>query len=449
MRTSTAPAEQVDFLGRRFHVGPAADELLGRSRTWQLRASWAAMAAIGILQYGFGSLVPALVDRGWTPVDVFWLLALWTVFQACAGFPVAFLRERGRIGPRTAMIAGAALLPLGPLSLAHGSDLVALIGYSVLSGTGAGLVYATCSSTVAKWYPERQAAKVSLATGAFAYGSVPFAIAFLFTANGGPLVAVLDVTAAVMAVVVLAAAALLVDPPADWWPPHVDPREWLLDRRRSPVSAVRQYSPREAMRTGVAPLMYLILFVASAVSLFDITFLATLGAHLDVALVVVAVGTGVLLGANGAGRAVAIRVSERVGRTRTLAWVLATLGLGQLCLASAANTGSAAMLVFAAVLAGAGGGAFYPLFASLVREFFGDQSAGARRTHAAVYSAKAFGGVLGVGVAAAVVPSWGYTAVLLLAFALAVASAGLCVKLRQPGRFLPGLPPQRVPTPES
>jgi MFS family permease len=195
--------------------------------------------------------------------------------------------------------------------------------------------------------------------------------------------------------------------------------------------------------------MYLILFIASAVSLFDITFLATMGASIDAALTVVAIGTGVLLGANGAGRALAIRVSNRAGRTRTLAWVLATLGLGQLCLASAASTGAVPMLLFATLLAGVGGGAFYPLFASLVREFFGDQSAGARRTHAAVYSAKAFGGVLGVGVAASIVPSWGYTPVLLLACVLAVASSVLCMKLRQPGRFLPGLPPQRVATSDS
>jgi MFS family permease len=430
----------IDFLGRRFEVGPTDDELLGHPRTWMLRACWAAMAAIGILQYGFGSLVPSLVDRGWSAMSVFWLLATWTVFQAVAGFPVAYLRERGRIGPRTAMITGGILVALGPLALAQGSELVALLGYSVLSGTGAGIVYATCSSTVAKWYPERQAAKVSLATGAFAYGSVPFAIAFLL----GPTTPMLTITAALILVVVLAAGTAVVDPPAHWWPPHVDPREWMLDRSKSPVTAVRQYSPREAMRTGVAPLMYLILFIASAVSLFDITFLATLGARIEATIAVVAVGTGVLLAANGAGRALAIRVSDRIGRTRTLAWVLAILGLGQLFLASAASTGSAPMLIFATVLAGAGGGAFYPLFASLVREFFGDQSAGARRTHVAVYSAKAFGGVLGVGVAAAVVPSWGYVTVSLLAGALAVLSALLCVRLRQPGRFLP-VPSQRMP----
>jgi MFS family permease len=437
MGTST-----LDFLGRRYVVGPSAEELLGRRREWMLWLSWAAMAAIGILQYGFGSLVPALTERGWAPVDVFWLLALWTVFQAGAGFPVAFLRERGRIGPRSAMVAGAVLLLLGPLALAHGSFLVALLGYSVLSGTGAGLVYATCSSTVAKWYPERTAAKVSVVTGAFAYGSVPFAIAFLFTVDGGPLVPFLLVSAALIFLAVLAAGVVLRDPPANWWPPDVDPREWALDGRR--VSAVRQYSPREAMRTGVAPLMYLILFCASAVSLFDITFLATLGAEVDVTLVVVAAGTGLLLGTNGAGRALAIRVSERLGRTRTLGWVLAVLGVGQLCLASAATTGSVAILLLASLLAGIGGGAFYPLFASLVREFFGDQSAGARQTHAAVYSAKAFGGVLGVGVAAVAVPGWGFPAVFLLASVLAIASGALCLKLRQPGRFLPGLPPRPV-----
>ena len=40
MGTST-----LDFLGRRYVVGPPAEELLGRRREWMLWLSWAAMAA--------------------------------------------------------------------------------------------------------------------------------------------------------------------------------------------------------------------------------------------------------------------------------------------------------------------------------------------------------------------------------------------------------------------
>lgn len=431
-------SDVVDFLGRTYRVGPGSEELIGRPRTWMLRLSWVAMAAVGVLQYGYGSLVPGLVARGWPMTDVLWLLAVWTIFQAGAGFPIAYLREHGRINPRAAMLVGAALVPLGPLALAHGSEFAAALGYSVLSGTGAGLVYATCTSTVAKWYPERMPGKVSVVTGAFAYGSVPFAVAFVFAARGNALIAALDITAVVVALAVAASGLLFRDPPPNWWPPHVDPREWAMDHRRSGVRAVRQYSAGEAMRTGVLPLMYLILFCASAVSLFDVTFLALLGSRLDVGLAVIASCTGLLLGMNGAGRALAIRMADRAGRRRTLGRVLALLGAGQVCFAGAVSSGAVPLLVISALLAGAGGGAFYPLFASLAREYFGERSA--LETNAVVYSAKAFGGVLGVGVAALLVPAWGYGPMFLVAGCLALGSAALCFRLRQPGRIpiLPG-----------
>jgi MFS family permease len=424
----------VDFLGRTYRIGPAPEKLIGRSRRWMQWPALAAMGAVGVMQYGFGSLVPDLIARGRRPAEVLWLLAVWTVFQAGAGFPAALLRERGRIGPRATMLAGAALLPLGPLALAHGDGFVALLGYSVLSGTGAGLVYATCTATVAKWFPERSAGKVSTVTGAFAYGSVPFAIAFVLAAPGAALTAALNVTAVVVALTVAVAGLLLSDPPRDWWPPHIDPRAWAVSGPR----AVRQYSMGDAMHTGVLPLMYLILLFASAVSLFDVTFLAVLGDRLDAGMAVVAVCTGVLLGTNGAGRSLAIRLSDRAGRVHTLSTVLTLLGVGQLCFAGAVTSGSVPVLLLSALVAGVGGGAFYPLFASLVREYFGERSA--MRTNAVVYSAKAFGGILGVGMAALVAQTWDLAVVFLVAGVLALGSAALCPLVRQPGRFpvLPG-----------
>jgi MFS family permease len=101
------------------------------------------------------------------------------------------------------------------------------------------------------------------------------------------------------------------------------------------------------------------------------------------------------------------------------------------CLAGAAASESIFLVLLAAILAGAGGGAFYPLFASLAREYFGDQDIA--KTHAVVYSAKAFGGVVGVGLAALAVPSWGFPAVFLISGIVALGSAILSLRLRRPG----------------
>jgi MFS family permease len=177
--------------------------------------------------------------------------------------------------------------------------------------------------------------------------------------------------------------------------------------------------------------MYLVLLSASAVSLFTVVFFASLGAKMGTGLAVVAVGVAILLGANGAGRALAIKVSDEIGRRRAVSLVLAALAVGQICLAGAASSGSVVLLLFAAVLAGAGGGAFYPLFASLAREYFGDRDIA--KTHAVVYSAKAFGGVVGVGLAALAVPAWGFPAVFLISGMVALGSAILSVRLRRPG----------------
>ncbi|MBP2325306.1 MFS family permease [Kibdelosporangium banguiense] len=417
-----------DCFGRTYQVGPEPQELIGRPRTWMAWLPWAAMAATGVMQYAFGSLVPHLAERGWTIGGTLWLLAAWTVFQAIAGFPTAYLRERGKLGPRAVMVLGAVLMLVGLVSLAHfDSYVAALLGYSVLGGTGAGLVYATCTSTVAKWHPEQMASRVSFVTGAFAYGAVPFAVAFLFT----PPAIALDITAVLVALVVAGTGMFFRDPPANWWPPQIDPQEWAVDRRRSPSRAVRQFSVREALRTGVLPLMYFVLLAASAVSLFNVTFFATLGAHMNVGLAVIAFGTAILLGANGASRALAIRVSERLGRRRAIGVVLVAQAIGQICLAGAASSGSVFLLLLAVTLAGAGGGAFYPLFASLAREYFGDRDIA--KTHGVVYSAKAFGGVIGVGLAALAVPDWGFPAVFLLSGIAALGSAILSVRLRRPG----------------
>ncbi|MGO1052606.1 MFS transporter [Crossiella sp. CA198] len=436
--TTPPPAELRDCFGRDYRVGPSAELLTGHSRSWQLLPPLAAMAAAGVFQYSFGALAPALSTlHGWSVSQTFWLLALWIVAQAGVGLPVAYLRERGVLGPRALLWLGAAMCLLGPVALGRAPGFAgALLGFSLLGGAGAGLVYAVSASTVAKWFPDRSAVRVSLVTGAFACGAIPFLL-FVFPAvSVANLVPALDRTGLVLGLVIAVAGVLFRDPPSNWWPPQVDPRVWALSRRRGPGSAnlpaVRDYSPGEAVRIGALPALAVILFCASAVTLFTVAAFAGFAARLELSPPVIGAATALLVASNGVARAVVLRVSDRLGRARTLAATLTVLALSQAALAASATDRSLPLLLAAAVLAGAGG-ACYPLVASLVREYFGDRRHG--EIHAVVYSAKAFGGIAGVGLTAAAVPTMGYPALFLLAGALALGSALLCRSLRQPGRI--------------
>jgi MFS family permease len=427
-----------DNHGRSYRVGESPMELIGRPRSTVLWQTWVPMAAVGVLQYGYGAAVPALMERGgWDLVAVFWLLAGWTVFQAGVGFPTAYLRERHRLGPRPVMLAGAALSALGLVALAHSSGLPgALLGYAVLGGTGAGLVYAACTSTVAKWYPERMARRVSTVTGAFAYGSVPFIVAAVIGLDATNLTAVLDIAAVVLFLLVAGPGLFFRDPPPRWWPAEVDPRAWALGigtnngRRKNPP-AIREFSPAQALHTRVLPVMYLILLAAGAVSLFNAAFVVVFADGLAAGGGAVALAAGLLAGVNGAGRAVSVGISDRVGRCRTLNVVLLVQAVAQLFFALSATTGSAGVLVAAAALAGLGGGGFYPLFASLAREYFGEGSA--FEVHGLVYSAKAVGGVVGVGLAAVAVSAWGWAATFVAAAVISLGAAWATGALQRPG----------------
>ncbi|MFI7700077.1 hypothetical protein [Nonomuraea sp. NPDC049480] len=424
--------------------------------------AWAAMAAISPLQYAYAALL-AREAAGLT------LLAAWIACQAAGALPALRWVRSGRLGVRPALYGGAALSGVGLLTAAltgpgliagsaggpssawSGSEassllaaggLVAFAGYALLGGLGAGLVYGVCGEVVSSWYPERPAARVGLITGAFGYGAVPLLL-WAGIAPGATSAAFL--TAALVAVAVIGAAARhLRLPPALWWPDDLDPRTHALDAARLRVTpeAAKQFRLPQALRTRTLPALALILTCAGAVSVFDVIVVAGTGSWAAVA---------VLVALNGTSRSVAMRWSELFGRRRVLAAVLGALALGQALLAAAALdvtpattgtlpaaggaapvggvVGSGVLLWLGVVMAGLGGGAFYPLLASLVREFFGVERAG--EIHAVVYSAKAVAGV--VAVVLALIALTAPVAALLSAAALAAVPALATPRLRIPG----------------
>jgi MFS family permease len=441
MSPTSAPVAVVevrDLHGRSYRVGERPHDIIGHSRKWMLGLSWAAMAGIGVLQYGYGVAVSALHATGGASVTgALWVLALWVVFQAGAAAPTAALSHRFALAPSRAVLVGALLCAAGPLTLAYSDSLaLAVLGYSVLCGTGAGIVYATCTSTVAKWYPEERAVRVGFVTGAFGYGAVPFIALFVGVLTPGNQAEVFAGVGVCVLLVVAVCGALLRDPPAGWWPPEIDPKLWAIDKRvnrslRNNVPAVRQYSPREAVRTPAFVVMYLILVFAAAASLLAIVYVPFVAMSHGFSLAVGASAVGLLAVVNGAGRSVAGRISDRFGRRQTLTAALLLEGCAQLGLVYSASVGHPAAFVVFAALSGMAGGAFYPLFASLVADYFGERNA--VRNFGVVYSAKLFGGIIGVGLPALVVASDGLTLLFVAAGLLSLCAAVMTRLLHRPG----------------
>lgn len=404
---------------------------------------WTAMAAISVLQFGFGVAVVA-VRQGSSAVGAFWVLALWVVFQAAAAAATPMLRRHWGIGSATAMLIGAALAAAGPLTLSRTASLgPAVLGYSVLCGTGAGIVYATCISTVAHWYPEQRGAKVSLVSGAFGCGAIPLIAVFAGALHPQNLRPVLTAVGLCLIVAVALCGAFFRDPPAHWWPAEVDPRLWVVDKRMNRslfgnAPAIRQYWPSETARTSAFLQIYAIVVVSSAAALLTIVYLPSIAIAHGMSLSIGAAAVAVLAVLNGGGRSLASRFSDRYGRRQTLSLALGIEGLALLGLVATASAGSPVGLIAFAAISGLAGGAFYSLFINLVADYFGERSAVGN--FALVYSAKMFGGLLGVGLPALLLPAGR----LAMAF-VAIGVICLCAAIVPRRLQRPGYPVCRLP----
>lgn len=441
--------EVQDFYGRRYRVGPSDRDLLGHSRSWMPWAAGLAMLAASAGQYGYAAMLPVLAEaHGWSVVQAFWILAIWAACQASAVYPVIWLRDRLRLAPAATMCVGAVLCATGLVSLGGaGSYAVIVLNHAVLGGIGAGMIYGTGIGVVAMWYPERPA-RTYFVSGAFAYGAVPFVVLAAQVAVPADVETLLAIAGVLVFVIVGAAALVLRDPPERWWPVHLDPRRWALDKSVNPGlrhnrPAVRRYSPGEVLKCPASGLLYGTVILSAAVALFDIVYIGMFAMTNGWGIGFAAAAVGVLAGASGIARAAASWAGDRFGRARVIRFALYGGAAAQLLLLAAGQNQLALMLVAGCCLAGASAGTGYALLPGLVDDHFGDRQG--LPNFGLFYGAKAAGGVLGVGVAAFFAGPQGHSAGFIAAAVLSLTGAVLIRMLRRPGRprlVLPGAVPR-------
>jgi MFS family permease len=440
MTATAVPYREIsDANGRIYRIGEAPEQIMGRSRSWMMWLPWLGMMGVSVFEYGFGAAASTIEKtHHWSLSQAFWLVAIWTVFQAGVAFPAGRLREKGVFSARAAMLSGAVMVFIAFACLGNNSNLALnVFTYGVLGGTGCGLVYATCINMVGKWFPEKRGARTGFVNGGFAYGTLPFIFVFSYFFNANNYAAIMSAIGAYMFVLLGLCGLLFKDPPRNWWPATVDPMQWA-SQTKSPRSlrmnppAVRQFTPMEAIKTGQLPLMWLSLAIIGGVSLFGVGYQVPFAKSVGFGPFIAASSMGLLALVNGVGRGVVGWVSDLIGRKQALIVVLLTEAVAQFGLIWSGKIHSAVLFMLFAIVAGVGSGAFFPMFASLTPDYFGENHNATN--YGLVYSAKLVSGIVGFGAAASVVSSVGYYGAYTIAGIIAVVSAVVAVFLRQPGR---------------
>ena len=434
-----APYREVtDSYGRVYRVGETPKELTGRPRWVFILVPWIAMMLISVFEYGWGTAEPTIGKAyGWDLNKLSWLFTVWVAFESGASFPTGWLRERGYLPPRRAVFIGGFGVAAAFVALTISSNAwIAFIGWTVVGGIAAGMIYSSCINIASKWYPEKKGWRTGFINGGFAYGSVPFLFFLGATFNVHSFRTVLIILGVGLGAALLVCSVFFVDPPKGWWPADVDPVKFReeteqrkLRNRRNPP-AVRQWPIGLSSRTPQLYLMWFNMVLILAVGLFGIAYTVPAANSLGWG-VFAAVTAGALFNLiDGLGRPFAGWLSEYTGRKRAMQLVFGLMVVGQFILLGGYEAKSFALFLIGAAITGGCAGMQFPLFATITADYYGESTNA--QNYGVVYSAKIPGGLAGGVLGAAVITHMGYSAAFWISAVLAVLAILLTFTYRQP-----------------
>ena len=357
----------------------------GGYRWMQLIIGVACMAMIANLQYGWTYFVGPMAkahswDVGAIQIAFSIFIALETWLTPLQGWIVDSLGPQR--GPRLMVAVGGIFVLVGWLINSKAASLEMLYLGAVISGIGAGGIYATCVGNAVKWFPDRRGLAVGFTAGGFGGGavvtvipiqmmiaSVGYADTFFWFALG-------------QGIVIFALAWLLRSP---------------LPGEVPPASAVKvlqsktSSTPGQMLASPVFWLLYIMFVLVSASGLMVTAQIAVIAKDYGIAETVILFGGTTLIVAgvidsvaNGGARPFFGWVSDQIGREYTMAIAFTTGGLAYWLLGTAGTTPWA--FVICAALIFFTWGEIFSLFPSTCTDMFGPKYA--TTNTALLYTAK-------------------------------------------------------------
>jgi OFA family oxalate/formate antiporter-like MFS transporter len=358
---------------------------LPTNRWLQLIIAIVCMVMIANLQYGWTLFVqPMSVAHGWSVVDIqvaFSLfVALETWLTPIEGWIVDWVGPKN--GPRWMVAFGAVLTALGWIVNSLADTLPMLYLGAVLSGVGAGAIYATCVGNAVKWFPDRRGLAVGLTAAGFGAGAALTVVPIREVIAAYGYQAAFFWFGLIQGAIAFGLAWRMRAPLPGETPSAVPSRIIQTD-----VS----YSPREMLATPVFWVLYVMFVIVSASGLMATAQIALIAKDFHVADTAILVGVSTLTlallvdnVANGVARPLFGWISDRIGREQTMAIAFGLGGVSYWLLGSL-GTSPWAFVLFAGLIF-LTWGEIFSLFPSTCTDSFGPKFATANLSF--LYTAK-------------------------------------------------------------
>jgi MFS transporter, OFA family, oxalate/formate antiporter len=155
-------------------VAVGAIPLPPTNRWLQLVIGVVCMVMIANLQYGWTLFVKPLgAANGWTIAEIQVAFALFVALETWLTPIEGWLADwiGPKSGPRLVVAFGGVFVALGWIVNSVAGSLSVLYLGAILSGVGAGAVYATCVGNAVKWFPDRRGLAVGLTAAGFGAGA--------------------------------------------------------------------------------------------------------------------------------------------------------------------------------------------------------------------------------------------------------------------------------------
>ncbi len=353
-------------------------------RWMQLITGVICMMMMANLQYGWTFFVgPMAKAHNWEVASIQVAFSLFIAFETwltpIQGFFVDYLGPRG---PKLMVAIGGVCAALGWLINAKANSLEMLYVGAIISGAGAGGVYATCVGNAVKWFPDRRGLAVGLTAAGFGAGAVVTVIPiqrmiasigyadtfFWFALGQGGIVFLL---------------AWLLRPPLPAEVPPVTAVKVLQSRTSS--------NPAQVLRSPIFWVLYVMFIMVSASGLMVAAQVALIAKDYGVAQTVILFGASTLTVAaiidglcNGGARPFFGWVSDQIGREYTMAIAFSLGALAYWLLGTAGSTPW--MFVISAAIVFFTWGEIFSLFPSTTTDIFGPKFA--TTNTALMYTAK-------------------------------------------------------------